>query len=173
MTNTFIEPNKYFMTFRFFTGIIQVLAALSIIIYFHSWILLAIWIMALLLFGTIARKFICSRCEGYGKKCYSLYLGLYTSKLFSHTEGKKVTIFGGLLEFICIGSISLLPIVALMRNNSSKEYPILLISYLALLVINLNLQFFHACRYCSLNATEEWKKLCPAYQVASLLWNRK
>jgi hypothetical protein len=156
------------MKFRFGILSFQMSIALLALISVHEWGLFALWAGTILMFGTIPKKLICARCDGNGKKCHSLYLGLYTSKLFSK-ENKNVPVAGGLIEGLCLIVIALLPFIPLLKNPT-----FFLVMYLALLIATLILQFFHACKHCVLNANEEWKKnLCPANKIGRKIWRGK
>lgn len=154
------EPDKNVMGIRFLLVGAQFAISIYSFIYTQSWPLFIFWLATLLLFLTIPRKLICARCEGgYGKKCYPLYLGLYTSKVFSY-EDKDVPLIGGILEGFCLLVLPLLPLIPLYQNL------VLFIIYLVLLTVNLLFQFYHACRYCAICADEPWKKKCPAHRLA-------
>ncbi len=110
-----LEPNKTIMSVRFILYGIQFFMGLFSFIYTGSWSLFIIWLAAILLFLTVPRKLICARCEGYGKKCYSMYLGLYTSKLFSY-EKKDFSMLGAALEAASISGMLVLPAYSFNRN---------------------------------------------------------
>jgi hypothetical protein len=164
------EPNQAIMAFRFSVLILQIVVGLIAFIYTSSWILFAIWLAVTVTLYTVARKNICGRCEGYGKKCYSFYSGLYTSKLYPYQEGKPVTFWPAMLEGLSLAGMNVLPFVSLFLHFDTKGVPLLLAVYSALFLITWLAQFHHACRHCVEYATDEWKKLCPAYKLGQKLW---
>jgi hypothetical protein len=153
------RPNTLVMAFRFASFGLGIVVALGGMIKERKFKHLAAWFGAWGLFLTIARYLICSRCEGYGKMCYSFYIGKYTSMIFPEVEGKDVGPLGFGLEALCLSSIFWTPILAL-RNNRK-----LLTRYLAIMQLVLAGQFFHACRWCAGHSTQEWKNNCPSYRT--------
>jgi len=167
------DPNPFIMVIRFIILGLQLVVGFFIFINTSSWILLSIWVLSIVLYASIARKYICARCEGYGKKCYSLYLGLLTSKLYPYSEDKEFSIGGGLFSVFILGMIFIIPFVPILKNFPSIDNHILLIVYCAFSLVNFLFQFFHACRHCAICSTQEWKKICPSNRLASMIWNRK
>ena len=166
------EPNQLIMASRFTVFILLTIMAVIVFLYTSSWILLSIWIGVMVVFYTAARKNICAKCEGYGKKCHSFYMGLYTSKLYPFQGIEEPPTWAAALEGICILTTSALPFVPLVLHFDLKGVPLMFTVYLALFLINFVAQFFHACRHCVLHATEGWKKLCPANKLGQRLWGQ-
>ena len=106
---------------------------------------------------TIPRYLICASCSGYGKMCYSFYLGKYTSMIFPKRE-KEVPMIGFALEVLSLSAITFAPALA-MREDRKK-----LMTYLILMDLVMAGQFFHACRYCGTHAEDEFKKHCPNHR---------
>jgi hypothetical protein len=164
------EPNRFVMASRFAVFILQVIVGLIAFVYTSSWILLSIWVGAFVVLYTVPRKFICARCESYGKKCRPFYFGWYTSKLFSYQKDESPPTWAALLEGLRIAATNILPFVPMILHFDLKGVPLLFAVYLALFLITFLALFFHACRYCVEHATEEWKKLCPANKLGQKLW---
>ena len=75
------------------------------------------------------RYLVCARCDGYGKNCYSLYLGRITSKYLPKVEGKeRPGIAGILLEILALSTISNAPAVGMRRNRKLLALYMLLAS---------------------------------------------
>ena len=164
------EPNRLVMASRFTVLILLTITAFIAFVYTSSWILLSIWIGVMIVFSTVARKHICAKCEGYGKKCHSFYMGLYTSKLYPFQGVEQPPTWAALLEGFCILTTSALPFVPLVLHFDLKGVPLMFTVFLALFLIHFVAQFHHACRHCVEYATDEWKKLCPAYKLGQKLW---
>ena len=164
------EPNRLVMASRFAVIILQIIVGLIAFVYTSSWIWFTIWVGTFVVFSTVPRKYICARCEGYGKKCRPFYLGLYTSKLFSYHKDEPPPTWAAILEGLCLAGTSILPFVPLFLHFDAKGVPLLLVAYSALFLITWVAQFLHACRYCVEHSTEEWKKLCPSYKLGQKLW---
>ena len=153
------RPNPLIMALRFAVFGLGSLVALAEMIKERKFKHLAAWLATWTLFMTWPRYLICARCEGYGNMCYSYYLGKYTSMVFPRVEGKDVGPLGFGMEVFCLSSMFWTPVLAL-RNNRP-----LLTRYLAIMQLVLAGQFFHACRYCAANSTQEWKNVCPAHRT--------
>jgi hypothetical protein len=153
------RPNPLIMALRFATFGLGTLVALVGMIKERKFKHLAFWLGSWGLFLTWPRYLICARCEGHGNLCYSYYLGKYTSLLFPKVEGKDVGPLGFGMEAFCLSSISWTPALA-MRDDRK-----LLLRYMAIMQLVLIGQFFHACRYCAANSTQEWKNVCPAHRT--------
>lgn len=163
VTDCSLEPDKKIMAVRFLLfGIMGVMAVYGFIST-GSWSLFVLWLVTIVLFLTVARMFICARCEGYGKRCYSMYLGLYSSKLFKR-QNKEIPNIGFALEAFSLVVIPLLPLVPLF------SFPVFFVIYLILYFASFSLQFVHACRYCAACSNDKWKKMCPAYRAAGRIW---
>ncbi len=93
--------------------------------------------------------------------CYSYYLGKYTSMIFPKRE-KPVPQIGLGMEVLSLSTIFWAPALAMRKDRKS------LLTYLVLMDLVLAGQFFHACRYCGTHADDEFKKVCPAYNI----WNK-
>ncbi|MFW6113837.1 MAG: hypothetical protein ACOC78_02830 [Actinomycetota bacterium] len=152
------EPasNPLIMAFRFAAFGLGILVALTGMLREGKYKHLASWLGIWALFLSWPRYLICSRCDGYGKKCYPYYIGRYTSLVFPPVEGKQVGEAAMLLEAVCLGGIFWTPALALRHDRE------LLIRYLLIMQLVLAGQFFHACRWCAVNSRSEWKKNCPA-----------
>lgn len=153
------RPNPLIMALRFAAFGLGMLIALAGMIKERKFKHLAFWLGTLGLFLTWPRYLICSRCEGYGNMCYSYYIGKYTSLVFPKVEGKDVGPLGFGMEAFCLGSLFWTPALA-MRNNRE-----LLTRYMLVMQLVLIGQFFHACRYCAANSTQEWKNVCPNHRI--------
>jgi hypothetical protein len=153
------RPNPFIMALRFAAFGLGGLVAMGGMIKEKKYKHLGVWLAAWGLFLTWPRYLICARCDGYGNMCYSYYPGKYTSLLFPKVEGKEVGPLGFGMETFCLSSMFWTPALAL-RNNRE-----LLTRYLALMQLVLLGQFFHACRYCAANSTQEWKNVCPAHRT--------
>lgn len=161
-----IEPDKKIMALRSLLFLAQGIIGLYGFIVTGSWPLFVFWLAVILLFLTIPRSLICARCEDYGKKCYSMYLGFYTSKLFKPSD-KEIPKTGLALEAFCLITIPLLPLFPLY------SIPVLFGIYIVLSAISFALQFFHACRYCAVCSSDSWKKICPAHMAAKRIWSEE
>ena len=146
------------MALRFTAFGLGILVALGGMVKERKFKHLAAWLATWTLFLTWPRYLICARCEGYGNMCYSYYLGKYTSKVFPKVEGKEVGPLGFGMEAVCLTSMFWTPALAL-RNNRR-----LLTRYLVIMQLVFVGQFFHACRYCAANSTQEWKNVCPNHR---------
>ncbi len=153
------RPNPIIMALRFASFGVGLLAAAAGMIKERKFKHLAYWLGSWTLFLTWPRYLICSRCEGYGKMCYSYYLGKYTSLIFPRVEGKEVGPLGFGLEVLSLASIFWTPVLALRDDRE------LLTKYLFAMQLVLAGQFFHACRWCATNSTEQWKNVCPAHKI--------
>ncbi len=157
------KPNPLIMAVRFAAFGLGVVVALSGMIKERKFKQLAVWLGAWGLFLTYARYLICARCEGYGNMCYSYYIGKYTSMILPQVEGKEVGAQGFIIEVLSLGSIFWVPILALRDNRK------LMLRYFAIMQFVGIAQFFHACRWCAANSTQEWKNKCPAHRT----WKKK
>lgn len=119
------------------------------------------WLAAWGMFLTLPRYLICASCSGYGKMCYSYYLGRYTSMIFPKRE-KPVPMYSLFIEGACLSSIFLAPALAMKDDRKN------LLTYLILSDLMLAGQFFHACRYCGTHADDDFKKHCPSFRF----WNQ-
>lgn len=152
-------PNTLIMVLRFAAFGLGILTALGGMIKERRFKYLAAWLGIWALFLSWPRYLICSRCEGYGRRCYPYYLGKYTSMVFPGVEDKEVGRAAMALEAFCLGGISWTPALALRGD------PRLLVRYLVIMQLVLAGQFFHACRWCAANSTQEWKNDCPSYRM--------
>jgi hypothetical protein len=157
-------PNTKVMMFRFFVAGMQILIALVGMIKERSWKSLAAFFGAFALFATVPRTLICCRCEGYGNKCYSLYMGKITSMYLPKSEGKEMDVkWGAGLELLSLATIANAPAIGLRKNKK------LLALYLLFSNLTVAMQFFHSCRHCAQNATD-WRKDCPSAKTARLFF---
>lgn len=152
-------PSPSIMAVRFFFLAAQFLVAVLGLVRERSWKALGVFLGAITFFFTLPRYLICARCDGYGKNCYSLYLGKITSMYLPRVEGKEVNPSGAGLEMLTLQTISLAPAVGLRKNFK------LVSLYLLLSNITFGLHFLHACRHCAENATD-WRKDCPSARIA-------
>jgi hypothetical protein len=153
------RPNPVIMALRFASFGLGLMVAFAGMIKERKFKHLWAWLGAWSVFLTVARYIICSRCEGYGKMCHSYYIGKYTSLVLPKVEGKDVGPIGFGAEAACLGAIFWIPVLALRDNRR------LLKRYLVIMQLVMFGQFFHACRWCSQNSTQEWKNRCPAHRT--------
>lgn len=157
-------PDPKIMAIRFSVFGLQFLVALVGMIKARSWKSLLAFLGGFALFATVPRKMICARCDGYGNKCYSLYMGKITSMYLPKVEGKEVDMkVGAGLELLSLGTISNAPVIGLWHNKK------LLAFYMLLSTITMASQFAHSCRHCAQNATD-WRKDCPSAKTARLFF---
>lgn len=152
-------PNPNIMKMRFFFVGMQVLIAVVGLIKERSWKALIAFFGALGLFATIPRMLICARCDGYGKDCYSLYLGKITSMYLPKGESPVSFSVGVPLEVACLATFANAPAVGLRHNRK------LLALYLLFSNLTVFSQFAHACKHCGRYATD-WRKDCPSGKLA-------
>lgn len=157
-------PNPAMMALRLSVFGTQVMVALTGMVKERSWKVLGAWFAAIAFFLTLPRYLICCRCEGYGKKCYSLYLGKLTSLYLPKLEGKEVSPGGVGLELMALNLISNLPVLGLKNDKKLRNLYILLAS------LTMGLQFYHACRHCARYATD-LRKDCPSARAARLVFS--
>jgi hypothetical protein len=152
-----VHPNPFIMAVRFLVfGAATIFGAMQMIKGGKKKELLA-WLGGWGLFLTIPRYLICASCSGYGKMCYSYYIGKYTSMIFPKRE-KDVPMSGFALEVLSLSAITFAPALA-MREDRKK-----LMTYLILMDLVMAGQFFHACRYCGTHAEDEFKMHCPNHR---------
>lgn len=154
----FDGPDPAKMKLRFTILGAQLLVALLGLIRERSWKALFTMFGAIVFFAFVPRRLICCRCEGYGKNCYSLYLGKITSMYLPKEEG-EVSPLGAALEVVALAIIANAPAVGLRKNKK------LLALYMLLGNLTIWFQFSHACRHCATYATD-WKKDCPSAMAA-------
>lgn len=152
-------PNPKIMQLRFFFIAMQALIAVVGLIRERSWKALSAFLGAFALFATVLRSLICARCDGYGKNCYSLYLGKITSMYLPKGEGPVSFSVGVPLEVACLATIANAPAIGLRRNKK------LLAIYLLFSNLTAFSQFAHACKHCGRYATD-WRKDCPSGKLA-------
>lgn len=157
-------PNPTIMKFRIATFFLQYVYAAYALIKAKSWKSLTATFGALAFFFPL-RYLVCARCQGYGKDCYSLYLGKVTSKIMPKVEGKEIGTLGVILEVLTLYGISMGPVFGLLKRFK------LLVPYTWLLSATMGSQFLHACRHCGLNAREgTWQSRCPSGKVAKFIF---
>ena len=157
-------PNPKIMLFRFSVIAAQMTLGLYGMLKERSFKALGAWLGAFALFWTVPRYLICARCAGYGKNCYSLYLGKAVSMYMPKVEGKDgPATLGILLEILSLAVISNAPMVAMRRNRK------MLALYVLLATITVWSQFLHACRHCA-EYGEGWKKDCPSAKTYRLFF---
>ena len=153
------HPNPLIMALRFVAFGLGLVAALGGMIKERKFKHLAFWLGTWALFLSWPRYLICSRCEGYGKMCYPYYLGKYTSMVFPKVEGKDVGPLGFGMEALCLSSMFWTPALALRHDRE------LFTRYMIIMQLVMIGQFFHACRWCAANSTQQWKNVCPAHRT--------
>lgn len=153
------QPNALIMFFRIAALGSGIMTGLGGIIREKKYKHLAVWLGGYGLFLTLCRYLICSRCEGYGQKCYSYYGGRYTSLIFPYVEGKEPGPLGIGLEVLGLATTGLVPAFALRDNRK------LLKRYLAIMQLVMTMQFIHGCRWCAANSTQEWKNACLFFRI--------
>jgi hypothetical protein len=152
-----VSPNPLIMALRFLVfGVDLIVAGAGLVRNGKKKELLA-WLGGWGLFLTIPRYLICASCSGYGKMCYTYYLGKYTSMIFPKRE-KEVPMIGLGLEIVALSTMSLAPAFGLRKDRKA------LLAHLALTDLVLAGQFFHACRYCGTHADDNFKKFCPGHR---------
>lgn len=157
-------PNPAIMNFRIAVFFLQYIYAAYALIKAKSWKSLGVTFGALGFFIPL-RYLVCARCQGYGKDCYSLYLGKLTSKLMPKVENKKIGTSSVILEVLTLYLIFMGPIFGLLKRFK------LLIPYTWLMGVTGGSQFLHACRHCGLNAQEgTWQSKCPSGKVARFIF---
>lgn len=157
-------PNPKLMMFRLFVITAQIIVGLYGMLKERSYKALWAWLGAFALFWTVPRYLICARCEGYGRDCYSLYLGRIVSKYLPKVEGhERPSNLGIGLEILSLATISNAPMIG-MRGNRK-----LLAVYMVLAGITFWSQFLHACRHCA-EYGEGWKKNCPSAKTYRLFF---
>ncbi len=156
-------PSPAIMAVRFFFLAAQFLVAVLGLVRERRWKALGVLLGAITFFFTLPRYLICARCDGYGKNCYSLYLGKITSLYLPRVEGREVNPAGAALETLTLQTMALTPAIGLRRNRK------LFALYLVLSNITFGLHFWHACRHCAENATD-WRKDCPMAKAAGAVF---
>jgi hypothetical protein len=157
-------PDPKVMGARLFIIGMQILIALYGLVKERSWKALGAFLGAFALFATVPRTMICCRCDGYGKKCYSLYMGKITSMYLPKIEDKEVDMkLGVALELLALSTISNAPMIGLRKNKK------LLSLYMLFATATFLLQFAHACRHCGQQATD-WRKDCPSAKTARMFF---
>jgi hypothetical protein len=152
-----VQPNHLIMALRFLAFGAGALVALVGLIKGGRKKELLAWLGGWGLFLTLPRYLICASCTGYGKMCYSYYLGKYTSMILPKRE-KPVPLYGLGLEGLALSTIFWAPAIGLRKDRKS------LMAYLAMMQLVLVGQFLHACRYCGTHSDDEFKKFCPNHQ---------
>jgi hypothetical protein len=157
-------PDPKIIGIRFIILAAQFLVAMVGLIHERSWKALLAELGALAFFLTLPRYLICCRCEGYGQRCYSLYLGKLTSLYLPKVEGKEVSPAGAALELLTLSVLGNSPAIGLRKNKK------LLALYLLLANLTVGFQFWHSCRHCAKYATD-WRKDCPSAKLAGSVFN--
>jgi hypothetical protein len=142
----------------------QAMVALTGMVRERSWRILGTWLAAIAFFLTLPRYLICCRCEGYGKKCYPLYLGKLTSLYLPKVEGKEVSPMAAGLELLTLNLMSNLPAIGLKNDKKLRNL------YMLLANLTMGLQFYHACRHCARYA-DDFRKDCPSAKMARLVFS--
>jgi hypothetical protein len=157
-------PNPAMMALRLSVFGAQAMVALTGMVKERSWKALGAWFAAIAFFLTLPRYLICCRCEGYGKKCYPLYLGRLTSMYLPKVEGKEVSPVGVGLELLTLNLMSNLPVIGLKNDKKLRNLYILLAN------LTMGLQFYHACRHCARYATD-LRRDCLSARAARLVFS--
>lgn len=130
-----------------------------------KWLLL--WFPALLLWMTLCKYLICTRCEKYGEPCDFYYLGKWAALLFERQPDKTLDTAGIIAEGSTVATLQLLPIVAGIGS------PGMLLKYMLLLAFNQAAQLSICCRKCVQYSTDPWKReVCPSYKQARAIFFR-
>ncbi len=130
-----------------------------------KWLLL--WLPALILWMTLCKYLICTRCERYGKPCDFYYLGKWAALLFERQPDKTLDTAGIIAEGSTVAILQLLPIVAGIRSGR------MILKYMLLLTLNQIAQLSICCRKCVQYSTDPWKhNVCPSYKQARALFFR-
>jgi len=125
---------------------------------------LKLWLAALVVWGTLCKYLICTRCERYGQACDYCYGGRYAARLFKRQPGRQLDAWGILAEGSSGAVLMFLPILAAMKSRR------LLVSYLAILGLWQGALIRLCCSRCVEHATDPWKaRYCPNYWIASQL----
>ncbi|MBN1288085.1 MAG: hypothetical protein JXA49_00415 [Actinobacteria bacterium] len=157
-------PDPTIMKFRLFVFLAQYVYAAVALLLARSWKSFAATFGALAFFFPL-RYLVCARCQGYGKNCYSLYLGRITAKLMPRVEGKEIGPLSFILEVVTLYLIAMGPVFGLLRKFR------LLVPYTGMLGITLGTQFMHACRHCGLYAKDgTWQCKCPSGKIANIIY---
>lgn len=147
-------PNPTVMTIRFLVLGLQLLVGMLGMARDRSWKALTAFLTGIVFFGSVLRYLICARCEGYGKRCYSLYLGKATSTYLPRVHEKEIGPSAMVLEVIALALISQSPVVGIKNRRTRALYALLSTATFAM-------HFTHACRHCARYATD-WKSRCPS-----------
>lgn len=161
-------PNPLVMKLRIIGFLAEFIVAVYAVARKKSKVIAAVWLAAIIAFATILRYFICARCEGYGKKCYSMYIGKYTSFLFPEQKGKEVPLWAFIGEAAAINLMVSTPILAMTGKANRKLRGV----YSAIVFYNLMMQYLHACRHCALYAEEDWRRMCPSNKSIRFLFRK-
>lgn len=128
---------------------------------------LAAWLLALLVWGTVCKYFICTRCEMFDRPCDYCYGGKYAALFFKKQPGRTLDIWGMSSEAISTQVMMWLPVVASWKNRK------LLVLYLSLFLAAQAYLLEVCCRRCVEYSTDSWKReYCPNYRLVSRLFYR-
>lgn len=124
-----------------------------------------IWLAALVIWFTLCKYLICTRCERYGEACDFYYLGKWAARLFPPQPDKTLDTAGIIAEGGSAAVLQFLPVAAALRK------PGLLVRYLVVLAVGQGAQLSICCRRCVAHSTDTWKRdTCPSYKLASRLY---
>lgn len=77
---------------------------------------LPLYVGSSVVFNTWGRRFICARCDNYGKACSSLF-GITTSKMMRRDECKSLTRNAILVEDVILYCIVLIPLPQILQSR--------------------------------------------------------
>lgn len=102
---------------------------------------LLLYVPAVVLFLTYWRRYVCARCQYYGREC-STMLGIMTSRMMPPDESKALDRNAMIKDFAFVGLIALMPMPQAFKKTR------LGLAYLLSLLIATSALFFSACGRC-------------------------
>lgn len=126
--------------------------------------LFPLWLAGLVVWGTLCKYLICTRCERFGQACDFCYGGRYAALFFRRQPGKTLDTAGIISEG---GSISVLQVMPLFAAWKSKR---LFLFYLGLVLGWQAMLLKFCCVKCVAYSRDPWKReFCPSYRLARLI----
>ena len=156
-------PDPTVMAIRFSVLGAQFLVAVLGLLRERSWKALGVFAGSIAFFLTVPRYLICCRCEGYGRMCYSMYMGKLTSLYLPRVEWEPLVLdnpIGAVLEELTLMTMMGAPAMGLRKSRG------LLALYLVLSTVTLVVHFSHSCRHCAETAND-WRRECPSAKAAA------